>query len=98
MIDLVVVKPALALVDDRAEPADEHEHHHGDAGQHDPEAGAGAVQPVGDTHHEKQQPDRADDGPVAAMGDVITVFSVGHVFSRCVVVQDPSFAETRTVS
>ena len=46
MVDLVVVKPALALADYRAEPAYEHEHHDCNAGQHNPETGAGAVQPV----------------------------------------------------
>jgi len=71
-VHLAVEGAAQGFVDDRAEPAD----HHADDGQRadrdDHVTGPDiAIEPIGRANHEQEQADRGDDGPAAAVRNVI---------------------------
>ena len=60
----------------QAEPANQHGNNNADSGQHDPEACFSTVEPIGNTDHQEQQADRANDRPVAAMRNVVLIVCV----------------------
>ena len=78
-VDPGVVEAALALVDDRAEPAEEHVGDGGEAEVGDPRAQARAVQHRGRAEHRDEQRGGTDGRPLAAVRDVVLAGAVRGV-------------------
>ena len=80
-IDLVVEQSALALPDNRAEPAHQHVDEHGETGCQDIPAGGGFVEAQYGAKRQEKQRRRSDDGPVRWGGKVIARGIRGHDYA-----------------
>ncbi|MCY1435560.1 hypothetical protein D9M71_516590 [compost metagenome] len=72
-IHLTVVAACHRFADDIAEPHEQGEYQHRQAGEERPPPPAGVVEPAGHSDHQHQHGDRADEGPLAVARHEIDV-------------------------